>query len=336
MTRSRLSPLVLLVLVACGVPGDMPAGRAGPAEPIVWPQPPAEPRIEYLYSFHAPEDLGIRPPFFSRMWDAIAGAENREMLKPYAVAVDGDRLAVADPGLAVIHLFDTGRGEYRRIGKAGDITLRSPVAVVFGAERLFVADSGLGKVFAFDAGGAAAFTIDGIERPAGLAYDRDRGRLYVADTLAHKIVVFDQTGRRLFSFGRRGGETGTFNYPTHLFLRAGRLYVNDTMNFRLQIYDLEGNVVSGFGRHGDGSGDFSQPKGVGADRDGHVYVADAMFDAVQIFDAAGNFLLAFGKTGTGAGDFWLPGGLFVAGDRIYVADTYNRRVQVFRFLGGGS
>lgn len=336
MVGSRLSLLVLLAIVACGVPGDVPVDRAGPAETLVWPPPPARPRIQYLYSFHAPEDLDIRPPFFARMWDAIAGAENREMLKPYAVTADGDRLAVADPGLAVIHLFDTGRRKYRRIAKAGDETLRSPVAAAFGAERLFVADSGLGKVFAFNARGEATLTIDEIERPAGLAYDRDQHRLYVADTLGHRIVVFDDAGRRLFSFGRRGGETGAFNYPTHLFLRGGRLYINDTMNFRLQIYDLEGNPVSSFGRHGDGTGDFSQSKGVGADEEGHVYVADAMFDAVQIFDADGNFLLTFGKTGAGAGDFWLPGGLFIAGDRIYVADTYNRRVQVFRFLGGGS
>lgn len=336
MVRSRLPLLILMAMVACGVPGDKPVDRTSPAGPLVWPLPPAQPRIEYLYSFHTPADLGIRPPFFTRMWDAIAGAENREMLKPYAIAADGDRLAVADPGLAVIHLFDTKKRKYRRIARAGSEALRSPVAAVFGADRLFVADSGLGKVFAFDARGETAFTIGGIERPTGLAYDPDQGRLYVADTLAHRIVVFDETGRRLFSFGRRGGEAGSFNYPTHLFLRAGRLYVNDTMNFRLQVYDPEGNFVSSFGRHGDGTGDFSQPKGVGADQDGHVYVADAMFDAVQIFDADGNFLLAFGKTGAGAGDFWLPGGLFVAGDRIYVADTYNRRVQVFRFLGGDS
>ncbi|MGH7275360.1 MAG: hypothetical protein ACREIQ_13055 [Nitrospiria bacterium] len=34
------------------------------------------------------------------------------------------------------------------------------------------------------------------------------------------------------------------------------------------------------------------------------------------------------------GNFWLPTGIF--GDsqnRIYVADTYNHRVQVFEYLG---
>ena len=56
---------------------------------------------------------------------------------------------------------------------------------------------------------------------------------------------------------------------------------------------------------------------------------------VQIFDNKGRFLLAFGNAGNEAGEFWLPAGLFIAEDRIYVADSYNKRVQVFQFLGGG-
>jgi hypothetical protein len=63
-------------------------------------------------------------------------------------------------------------------------------------------------------------------------------------------------------------------------------------------------------------------------------VVDALFDAVQIFDAHGNYLLGFGRHGTREGEFWLPSGLTIDGDRIYVVDSYNQRVQVFRYLGG--
>jgi hypothetical protein len=38
--------------------------------------------------------------------------------------------------------------------------------------------------------------------------------------------------------------------------------------------------------------------------------------------------------GSGAGQFQLPTGLFIdRSDRIYVADSYNHRVQVFRYYG---
>ena len=57
--------------------------------------------------------------------------------------------------------------------------------------------------------------------------------------------------------------------------------------------------------------------------------------AFKIFDPKGRYLLAFGGQGGKAGNFWLPSGLFIARDRIYVADSYNQRVQVFQFLGGG-
>ena len=61
-----------------------------------------------------------------------------------------------------------------------------------------------------------------------------------------------------------------------------------------------------------------------------MFVVDALFDAVQIFDRDGTLLLAFGERGSKAGQFWLPAGLFIDPlDRIYVADAYNRRIQVF-------
>jgi hypothetical protein len=44
-------------------------------------------------------------------------------------------------------------------------------------------------------------------------------------------------------------------------------------------------------------------------------------------------LMAWGEEGRGPGQFYLPGGLFIdEQDRIWVADTYNRRVQVFQYL----
>jgi sugar lactone lactonase YvrE len=65
-----------------------------------------------------------------------------------------------------------------------------------------------------------------------------------------------------------------------------------------------------------------------------VYVVDALQHVIQIFDASGRLLLAVGEHGQGKGQFWLPNGIFVGfDDTIYVADAYNRRVQVFRYIG---
>ena len=116
----------------------------------------------------------------------------------------------------------------------------------------------------------------------------------------------------------------------------GNLYVTDALNFRVQIFDPNGTPLSAFGSHGDASGDLARPKGIGVDRNGDIYLVDALFDAVQMFDREGRYLMAFGSQGREPGHFWLPSGLAIDGDRVYVADSYNQRVQVFRFLGGES
>jgi DNA-binding beta-propeller fold protein YncE len=333
----RRGPFLLigLLLWACAPGEEQSADLVAPSEPLVWPKPPAAPRIEYLFGFREPGNLGIRPSLFGRLWEAVVGEEQRQMVRPYAVAAEGPRIAVADPGIGVVHLFDLEGKTYDRIDRAGEEGLQSPVGVAFTDDLIFVADSALAKLFAFDLDGDLRTTVEDLERPTGLAFDPQSGRLYVADTLGHRVVVFDAAGHMLFSFGERGTGTGAFNFPSHLALHGGRLYVNDTMNFRVQVLDLEGRPLAAFGRHGDGSGDFAQPKGVAVDSEGHVYVADALFDRVQIFDADGRYLLDFGGTGALPGSFWLPSGVFIAQDRIYVADSYNRRVQVFRFIEGG-
>ncbi len=333
MIRALLIGLLAALLTSCASTQDTPRQTA--AEALVWPQPPDPPRIKFLYAFQEPKDLGLSRSVFKRLWGLIAGKRQWKMARPYAIAVEGDTIAVADPGVRAVHVFDLARKKYRPIAKAGDEFLESPVGVAIGADRIYLADSGLQKVFIFDSRGRYLSSIPGLARPTGLALDPSTQRLYVADTLKHRIAVFDREGKELFSFGDRGEDTGRFNYPTHLFLKAGMLFVNDTMNFRLQVFDLDGNKLAAFGTHGNSSGHFAQPKGVAVDEEGHIYVADALFNRVQIFDRRGRFLLAFGQLGGNAGNFWLPAGLFVAQDRVYVADSYNERIQVFQFLGGG-
>jgi len=55
---------------------------------------------------------------------------------------------------------------------------------------------------------------------------------------------------------------------------------------------------------------------------------------VQVFNEQGQLLYSFGGKGTGAEQFQLPTGLQIdEHDRIYVVDSFNRRVQVFHYYG---
>jgi hypothetical protein len=66
-----------------------------------------------------------------------------------------------------------------------------------------------------------------------------------------------------------------------------------------------------------------------------VYVVESLYSALQVFDGEGRLLLSLGTQGSGRGEFWMPVGIFIdPQDRIYIADSYNRRVQVLRYIGG--
>jgi len=296
----------------------------------VWPDPPAQARIRFVTSL-APL-TSARRSLLRRLWTAVSGGSDAPaMAHPYGMAMGPlGRLYVTDAAGHAVHVYDVRAGGYSKLNVDGE----SLIGVATLGGRLFVTDSVGGSVICLNAAGRKQWAVGaeaGLQRPTGIVAADDR--LHVVDTLAHRIVTLSPEGRVIGSFGSRGNEPGQFNYPTNIARdRSGRLYVTDSMNFRVQILTSEGRYISDFGRVGDGSGDLNRPKGVAVDSEGHVYVVEGLHDVVQIFDSEGHFLLSFGEPGHGDGEFWLATGIAIVGDRIYVADSSNGRVEVFDYL----
>lgn len=338
-----LLAVLFFVFFGCQMRGQVKEDAVGEVSvPLMWPLPPEQPRIGYLYDISGPADLGWSPSFLEKTVAFFAGQhKNRMMVRPYGIIITPDEvLAVADPGARLVHRFYLKEKKYKKITEFRKQELVSPIGVALDARgRLYVSDSALKRVFVYDRKGTALREIGSdalLQRPTGIAVDPSSGRLYVVDSLAHAIKVFDRDGSFLFSIGKRGNGAGAFNYPTAITLdKEGNLYINDSLNFRVQIFKPDGRFLRLFGKHGDGTGELSNPKGVALDSEGHIYVTDAIFDRVQVFNTAGELLLVFGEAGQAAGQFWIPTALYIDGtDRIFIADSYNKRVQVFKFLGG--
>ncbi len=329
--------ILLLWMVGCAVPPAGPSSTQAVNTSLVWPKPPSPARIRHVASIKGAGDWGIAKSFFARLLDALTGQGDRQFVRPTGVAERGGVLFVADPGAGALFILDRPRHQVLAIERLGEHRLASPVAVAPGpADTVFLADSVLKKVFVVDREGKLQreVTYPEFARPAAVAYDGARERLYVADSMAHQIIVCAPDGRRLKTFGANGRQDGEFNRPTHLSIAPdGSLLVTDALNFRIQVFDPAGNFLRKMGRPGDGAGDLAAPKGVAADRLGQIYVVDALFSAVQIFNRDGALLLGFGELGTRPGQLSLPGGLFIdPADTLYVADAYNQRIEVFQHL----
>jgi len=328
--------LVQLVLGSCATAIVAPEQQPQ----LVWPDEiDARPRIAFVKAFSRPDEFGIGKGLLQRVAEVFFGASEARLIRPMAVVVVNRVVYVADPGARGVHRFDPVTERYDLIAGQGDAALPSPIGLARGsAGEVYVTDSELAQVMVIRPGAKAAvpLALPRMGQPTGIAFDPETGRLYVVDTAAHRVNVFNRDGSAHASFGQRGSGDGEFNYPTLLWRDTkGQLYVTDSLNFRIQVFDAQGRFLKKFGQLGDGTGDNIRQKGVATDSYGHIYIVDALFNALQIFDQSGALLLSIGSLGSDRGEFWLPVGIFIGEeDLIYIADSYNQRVQILRYIGG--
>ena len=174
-------------------------------------------------------------------------------------------------------------------------------------------------------------TGEGLGKPYGVAVYQ--GRVFVADSAQHAVVVFDIPGRRFFRIGE--ADPGSLVMPLGLYLDAkSNLYVVDGSAKHVQVYDRDGKFLRTLG----GPDLFSKPSGIAVDAAGsRIYVVDTggvqtQDHRVRVFDAvSGKHLFDFGKRGKEPGEFNLPRDVTIGKDGLlYVVDGGNFRVQVDR------
>lgn len=294
-------------------------------------------------NFH-PKDGGQRRGA-RQLFALIAGLDDGpyrpvQLVRPQSGLVDAaGRVLVTDVGRNVVFVFDEAAGKFELWENAArGQRFEAPIGIALGrGGELLVTDADLGRVFRLAPDGTplGEFGRTPLQRPTGIARDAQAGRVFVADTHAHDIKVFDDAGTLLATWGQRGEEPGELNYPTHLAFSDGLLIVSDSMNARVQGFDRDGKAVLRFGQRGLYVGNMVRPKGVASDDEGNLYVVESMHDTLLVYDRAGRLLMSLGGTEDGNGRFHLPAGVWVDGrNRIYVADMFNGRVAVFQFLGG--
>lgn len=305
------------------------------AQAVVWPAPPAEPRVRHARSFDCGEWDRARG-FWGKVAGIFGGSDADDVISlPLAVLATSERLYLTCQEIPGVVEFDPDKGSYRLHG-CDEVPFESPIGLALAGQDILVADSATATLYRLRGDEVVPLVTEGLVRPTGVAYLAGPDRIYVVDTGDHAVKVFDTDGRSVSRIGSRGEDEGQLNFPTFAWAGQDMLLVNDTLNCRILRYAADGTLDGSCGTEGDRPGAFARPKGVAADAAGRVWVADAVFDNIQVFDAEGRVLLVIGSRGSSDGEFWSPAGLSILGREVYVADTFNNRIQVLEILGDDS
>lgn len=288
-------------------------------------------------------------------WTAAAiggsyGDATNEMSYPGRVVSDGTFVYVADTRNDRIVVWDKDlTAPVSNFGTFGivDGELNWPQGLCLNAagDMLIVADTGNGRIVKLDIDtGTGTLTFNSTfgqygsgngEFDEAYAVAADAAdNIYVVDQKRHNVQVFNSGGTYLSGFGSFGASASQLNRPMGICVTAaGQVYVADSENHRIQIFTTGGATVARFGSYGYDDGEFFRPAGIHVDAVGRIYVADTVNSRVQVFSAAmahlGTYKPPSGKVGADPGQLYFPQGIFqVVGDEtVYIADTWNHRVQ---------
>jgi len=184
---------------------------------------------------------------------------------------------------------------------------------------------------------------DRLIRPLGVLVDGNRA--YVTDARRGTLDVFTTTGRRIAVWGK-----GKLVVPLYVAKnpKTGEFWVTDRRTRQVAIFSPDGKFVRYFDPKlpKDQLPPFNTgkvqwaPLALDFAPDGTLYITEILNGhRLLIFRPDGAFQRSIGSAGlvndakVGGGVFQFPNSVKVIGDEVWVADSNNRRIQVFNRRG---
>ena len=167
-----------------------------------------------------------------------------------------------------------------------------------------------------------------------------KGHLYLVDTRSFKVLVTDLHGNYEDGFEFASMISVNYKKRSDYDIRGFTIDGEGTIIFSIPVQSLvylisPDKKLTSFGRRGSSPGKFNVVGGVAADDKGYLYVADTLRCVVMVFDRNKDFMFRgeFGYRGFDPGNLIAPMEVAVLGDLVYVAQSANRGVSVYRIAG---
>jgi DNA-binding beta-propeller fold protein YncE len=196
---------------------------------------------------------------------------------------------------------------------------------------LYIANTGAKNIIAIDLKDRLALTIpttDGenytLIKPTGICATLEK--IFVTDSVAGKIICFDDKGKFVSSFA--DGKT-----PHGITIHDNRLYTTDYSENKIRVYAFDGTVIDSFGSPGNGRGQISGPTGITI-LDEKIYVSSYNNNRVDIFKLDGTFIQSMPENDSeSAGSLGLPVGIAMSNGTYAVADSARCKILTFNSEG---
>lgn len=230
---------------------------------------------------------------FDAMWGS-KGSDNNQLNGPEGIDISpGGKMVIADTGNSRIVVWDADGNPYKTFGSFGtSATWRNPPE---------------------------------FNHPSGVFVHPSK-HLYIADTLNHRVVVLDEKGMVLSSFGSQGNGPGQFNLPRAVAKdHFGNIWVLDSGNSRVQVFSGLGEYISTWGSFGADPGLMNVPLDFALNLIDQTIVADTGNFRMQVMNSNGASVTTQGWFGDGPGQFKEPAGVAITKTgMIAVTDGFGR------------
>ena len=161
-------------------------------------------------------------------------------------------------------------------------------------------------------------------------------KLYIADTQNNRIVILDETGMVLSTWGTQGTEPGQFNQPRSIAVdHFGNFWVLDSGNSRVEIFSAGGQYNATFGSFGTGDYSLNNPLSLALNNIDQGIIADTGNFRFEVFNNGGAGVTQEGWFGDGPYQFKEPAGVVVTKEGwVAIVDGQNDGINFYNSRNG--